>query len=307
MQRHLDDSLFTCQGAPCQDIMQTCSVSNEWDYKSMPSAWTHTCAVQSVCNKRTVSRYVSWSMWEIRVGAEVVAQGGRQIRDVSHITCFSVQAWIAFLTRLNPKHADVKADMFLCADFISVNRTNNHDELLCRRVCLQSYLLALVVTLHTFFLSLNNCFSLVPSDCPRAPLGGKSCLQTGSLARAGTCQVLPGLWTASWLWTVAAGGGNQSVSIPHLSSFLSFYLSISCSLSLSSPAAPPAQCVSAAIESFMFTGRREGDREETRGEEGGCNPPSKEAQWFLRIKGIKAEKTNKASACSHDHPILDWS
>lgn len=53
-------------------------------------------AEQSACNKRTVSQYVLWSMWKVRVGAEVVAQGGRQMRNVSHIACFSTQAWIAF-------------------------------------------------------------------------------------------------------------------------------------------------------------------------------------------------------------------
>lgn len=143
----------------------------------------------------------------------------------------------------------------------------------------------------------------MPPDCPWGPRG-KSCPQTGSLARPGTCQVLPGLWTACWLWTVAAGGGNQSVSIPHLSSSLSFSLSAALSLPLQPP---QRKCVFAAIESFMFTGRREGGREETRGEEGGCNPSSKEAQWFLRIKGIKAEKTNKASACSHDHSGITYS
>lgn len=162
------------------------------------------------------------------------------------------------------------------------------------------------VTSHTFLFYLNNCFSLVPPGCPRARRGSPARRQA-AWPGLGTCRVLLSLWTACWLWTVAAGGGNQSPF--NLS--LSFYLSIRASLLLPQP---PAECVLAAVGSFMFTCRK-WSRHKKKHKGGGrvgwgggaqCNSSSNEVQWFLRIKGIMAEKTNKAGACSHDHPILDW-
>lgn len=171
-----------------------------------------------------------------------------------------------------------------------------------------SFLRNMSATSHTSLFFLNNCFPSLPPGCPGA--------RRGSLARRqaarpgpGTCRVLPCLWTAGWLWTVAAGGGNQS-PLPSISASPSTSLSMPVFPSLQ----PPAACIATAVGPFMFTCRRQGEarrnlrgRRAPRGAGGGqCKSSSNGVRWFRRIKRMKAEKT-KAGACSHDHPILDWS
>lgn len=143
--------------------------------------------------------------------------------------------------------------------------------------------------LHTFLLCLHNCF-LGAAWLSRAPgPPGEVLPADRQLGPAGD---MPGpaepLKSAGWLWTVAAGGGNQSVSIPPPS----LYLFLSLYLCLSLPLQPPAQSVSAAIESFMFTGRKAKETQR-RNRGGNVTHLQKEFIWFLRIKGMKAEKLTK--------------
>lgn len=167
-------------------------------------------------------------------------------------------------------------------------------------VCLRK---CAVVTLHILLLCLHNCF-LGAVWLSRAPLG-EVLPADRQLGPAGDmpCPAEP-LKSAGWLWTIAAGGGNQSVSIPCLSLFLSpsWNLSICFSLSLS-PLQPPAQPTSTATESFMFTGRKATEKKQGRE----CNSSSKEVNMVSKDLKDEGRKTNKASACSYDHLLLDQS
>lgn len=119
---------------------------------------------------------------------------------------------------------------------------------------------------------------LVPPDCP-GPRGppGEVLPADRQLSPAGN---MPGpaapLKSAGWLWTGAAGGGNQSVSIHRLSDS-------PCSSQRSpSPLPPDLSCLQVEKQS-----RR---REETGGS---VTHLQKTLIWFLRIKGMKTEKLTK--------------
>lgn len=125
---------------------------------------------------------------------------------------------------------------------------------------------------------------VVPPACTEAPRGAKSCPQTGSWAWPGTCRVLPSLWTASWLWTEGAGGGNQSISV---SLSLSFLRKPS-----SSPAAPSRSgCQPPPDLSCTQVERRRGGGGMGR-KVGERNSSSKD---FLRIKWMKSWKRDQES------------